>query len=980
MARRPNAEATYNAAELFRTRCLSGAGSLLWPQARPWSSENLGALWSFFAEHPDVSDRSFFEKLHDQLAQASADVCRIAADILAFYYLFPSSIISAEGKAARLRTVIGWRDLADGLNFAPVEAAFAEGGIGNPGTYYNIGQPWLFQFLIALGSESLASKPDLADPKALQEVTQRASDRVPESSTSMIRNVTLHLLLPDYFERIGVTSHKEQILAAFASQDPQLGSIDDRILAVRKALAASTGRHDVDFYDQDIYRQWHRETSQEEPKAPGETGGRRSTVWIEKTHVRGQPHRETGENALGRAMWSPQRAQGGQDIYRFMRDVQAGDYVLHLTDNEAFTGVSRVAAPCQEFVGLPHTDWADVPAYRVQLQGFRKLEPPLSREIFFSARYASRLRALIDAGVRNLFYNSEPALNQGAYLTPAPPELVAILEDAYQSLAGRGLFALADEAPASNWIFQANPDLFDLSGALAELGEISWLVRQHSDKIHSGDTVFLWESGASAGVVALARIITDPADLPEREAEVRFNRTTDKFAGVQRRVILRIEGVLSERLVKSRILEDSELRSLTILSAPQGTNYRLTPMQADRLLALLSSRASADEVVDLVPVVRSFADGLRASHLSFGARHDDVVRAFVASLATKHFAILTGLSGSGKTQLAVRFGDWLGSDACLVLPVRPDWTGAEALFGYEDALQPPAPDGRRAWHAPDALRFMLRACRSPQRAFLLVLDEMNLAHVERYFADVLSGMESEHPCLPNLKEEPDGMWRILVAGPARIPVPRNLFVVGTVNVDETTYMFSPKVLDRANTFEFRVNTEDLSTDFRRPVPCEPAQAGLVRSFVTVALDDSWHIRHPATELNAFRGHMLTVHALLAEGGFEFGHRVFYEAVRFASILAAAGDIDPVHAFDLQVAQKVLPRLHGSRRRLEPVLCGLGQFCYELAFEPGSVASGAAVRFDPLSATQASPRLPVSFEKVRRMTRSVRANQFTSFTE
>ena len=79
---------------------------------------------------------------------------------------------------------------------------------------------------------------------------------------------------------------------------------------------------------------------------------------------------------------------------------------------------------------------------------------------------------------------------------------------------------------------------------------------------------------------------------------------------------------------------------------------------------------------------------------------------------TKPLVILTGLSGSGKTQIAIRFGEWLGADRMLVVPVRPDWTGAEALFGYEDALKP-IDGGRAAWSVPETLQFFLKAGANP---------------------------------------------------------------------------------------------------------------------------------------------------------------------------------------------------------------------------------------------------------------------------
>lgn len=262
----------------------------------------------------------------------------------------------------------------------------------------------------------------------------------------------------------------------------------------------------------------------------------------------------------------------------------------------------------------------------------------------------------------------------------------------------------------------------------------------------------------------------------------------------------------------------------------------------------------------------------------------------------------------------------------MLVPVRPDWTGPDALFGYEDALQEPADGGRRPWHVPEPLKFMLQAARDPNWPYLLILDEMNLAHVERYFADVLSGMESGEPCLPNLAEE-DGKWLPVSGQPERIPVPKNLFIVGTINVDETTYLFSPKVLDRANTIEFRGRTEDLADDLRKPIPCERGPAPLVRGFLELAQDVDRHVERSHPEKERISQELRRLHGLLFQRGFELGHRVFTESLRFAATFAAAGEPDANAALDTIVMQKVLPRIHGNRRRLEPVLEALGTFAY-----------------------------------------------------
>lgn len=380
---------------------------------------------------------------------------------------------------------------------------------------------------------------------------------------------------------------------------------------------------------------------------------------------------------------------------------------------------------------------------------------------------------------------------------------------------------------------------------------------------------------------------------------------------------------------------------------------------------------------DLAAICAHFGTSLLASGIRFGPRHSDLVRSFIASLATKRLAILTGLSGSGKTQIGLRFGQWLGHERYKVVSVRPDWTGSEALFGYADALIPLV-HGRSTWHVPAALEFMLAAHHDPNHPYLLVLDEMNLAHVERYFADFLSGMESGERCLPNLRKESDSNWRLVPDADKELPIPENLFVVGTVNVDETTYMFSPKVLDRANTFEFRVRTEDLADAVRKPLPCEPGDSDLVRGFLEIAADDEWQQHRPAPELDQYLRWLQDLHRLLADGGFEFGHRVYYEAIRYAAMLAACGDDTPENALDQQVMQKVLPRLHGTRKRLEGTLCSLGKFCFDLTYPD---TTSATARFDPEQPPQGQqPKLPLSFDKVQRMTRTLRTNQFTSFTE
>lgn len=380
--------------------------------------------------------------------------------------------------------------------------------------------------------------------------------------------------------------------------------------------------------------------------------------------------------------------------------------------------------------------------------------------------------------------------------------------------------------------------------------------------------------------------------------------------------------------------------------------------------------AATGVVASLEAAAQSFRDAVDASGLLVPRGPGDRVVTLLAALITKPFVILSGLSGSGKTQLALRLGEWFGVDAAgpraLSVAVRPDWTGPEAIFGYEDALKT-AVDGRAAWYAPEALRFILRAAREPHMPYLLLLDEMNLAHVERYFSDFLSGIESRAPVVPNLALGADGEWRAAVGEP-RLPLPRNLLVIGTVNVDETTYQFSPKVLDRAFTFEIRTASGELDPHMRRPVPATAGEQEVLAALCEAVVDDTWQGRAAPEVLADVAQRMQRLHQLLSESGDEFGHRVFYEALRLTVALDRVGHPGADVALDQIVLLKILPRIHGSRRRVEPLLQGLAAF----AEHPDQ--NGEAPDPDAEAA-----RLPLSARKVRQMLRVLEVDQFVSFT-
>lgn len=390
---------------------------------------------------------------------------------------------------------------------------------------------------------------------------------------------------------------------------------------------------------------------------------------------------------------------------------------------------------------------------------------------------------------------------------------------------------------------------------------------------------------------------------------------------------------------------------------------------------------------------------------------DFEIRKFIASLAAKPFLVLTGLAGSGKTKLAQAFVRWLTPDSSLfgdlgsvdsnpqyaLIPVGADWTGNENILGYPDGL-----DSSRYVSKP-ALEVILHAHNHPELPHFLILDEMNLSHVERYFADMLSAIESGEPIplYEGADRFKDGTTKI----PQRVSVPRNLFIIGTVNVDETTYMFSPKVLDRANVIEFRMDSRELGSFLKNPTKpdfgkLDGAGVAFARTFVNRAKSS---VTVPTEIATRFEEEMLLLFKVLQSSGAEFGYRVAQEASRFLYFYKEFGGFSADNtewfddALDAVIVQKLLPKLHGSRGKLEGLLWALATFCggertgTTEAFLTECLAAAKCedeAKFSPEAVDQklraANPerkaRYASSFDKILRMYRKLVRDQFVTFAE
>ncbi len=339
-----------------------------------------------------------------------------------------------------------------------------------------------------------------------------------------------------------------------------------------------------------------------------------------------------------------------------------------------------------------------------------------------------------------------------------------------------------------------------------------------------------------------------------------------------------------------------------------------------------------------------------------------------------------------------------------VISVGADWTSNEHVLGYPDGLD------KSRYVRTKALDLILRAAAEPGRPYFLILDEMNLSHVERYFSDLLSAIESDEPIHLHADKNKDGSPGLRDGVPGEVCLPPNLYIIGTVNVDETTYMFSPKVLDRANVLEFRVSGSELKLFLENPAPVDipkldGAGCKFVGQFMGLARTRS---RLMEADRKRLESEMMLFFSTLQAANSEFGFRVAKEVATFVGFHKelSSSSWDFRLAMDAQIFQKLLPKLHGSRNFLEPILCAIALLCFEKrTWEEADGQDGytdsralqlrvqSAMRMeddglDPLSVKSegqpayavAEAYYPMSFEKVIRMLERLRANGFTSFAE
>lgn len=317
---------------------------------------------------------------------------------------------------------------------------------------------------------------------------------------------------------------------------------------------------------------------------------------------------------------------------------------------------------------------------------------------------------------------------------------------------------------------------------------------------------------------------------------------------------------------------------------------------------------SADEFQQIralmgTPVIAESAllDHIKAYISARGFYFDDeTIHNYHICLKTRPFVILAGLSGTGKSKLSQLYAEAIGhatkNDRYRRVAVRPSWNDDRYLLGYLNTIT-------GDYVSEPALDFIIQAERDRDNLYFFCLDEMNLAHVEYYFSQFLSALEEEDTADRRVPLYSRSLAEALtrqgkeIGYEREVLVPPNLLFTGTINVDETTQPLSDKVIDRANTLEFFA-VDLMKVPPRRPTP------------EVITLSTTMWQRYRATTPDAtYRAEVVEIGRILNKVGLGLGYRVLREIELY--LANSSGLLEPDVAFDLQVKQRILPRVRGT---------------------------------------------------------------------
>ena len=328
--------------------------------------------------------------------------------------------------------------------------------------------------------------------------------------------------------------------------------------------------------------------------------------------------------------------------------------------------------------------------------------------------------------------------------------------------------------------------------------------------------------------------------------------------------------------------------------------------------AQLSRLPSEDEAQQTAPAVKKAhrpenSDDISLKRLSDGFEayleqnkmyySPETIRAFIAGMACSHFLILEGLSGTGKTSLPKYFAQYIGSDVCFT-SVQASWRDRSDVLGYYN-------DFSGNFKETPFLRALYTASYKSDTVNLMVLDEMNLARVEYYFADFLSVLELD-PEKWKIELMPSSTQGKLPAGftdGCSVAIPENTWFIGTANKDDSTFTITDKVYDRASVIDFS-NRNQASG---RAIDAKPVHIGVKK--LNALFNEAVTAADYGLSKAEFDRFNKLSDFILDKFDINFGNRIFNQIMKFVPVYTACGGT-AVKALDIMFSRKILRKLDG----------------------------------------------------------------------
>lgn len=539
----------------------------------------------------------------------------------------------------------------------------------------------------------------------------------------------------------------------------------------------------------------------------------------------------------------------------------------------------------------------------------------------------------------------------------------AILADKKRRIEKQNPFLLEASTKGINEIIQLSEIQLDIKTSTEKLNRIN-------DDIEKSDVVFndkLKENEEK--IVAAynvkekeAKDLIDALDqelvLTHKEIEIKKNKLTELNQNIieSNNNLIKMESLI--KTLKDRVLL---CKNLDFISSDDEGKY---------LNLLTAKEYNPNNHLDFITDFDSSFSEL-ADHIHAYLFHEKnliytqyQIRNFLTLLRTNDIIVLSGLSGSGKTQIIKSFAEALGG-VVKIIPVKPNWTSSDDLIGYYNPLQ-------MSFLPTPFTEAIVEAIHNPNQLYFICLDEMNLARVEYYFADFLSKLEerntqpeielyanheeelfvSEFSTLLNLVEssingkeikswqeflnneeartkffemlgnsDKESMLQLhakmkrrlidILKFPSTIKIPANVHFIGAINVDETTHYFSPKILDRVHIvkfdnpllFEEQVNSYFEYKEIEKellPVYVHPSLFSERKPFPAVNNQELAYITNILKDIN--KNFLLPLNI-------DFGIRSIRQSINYADLNRHS--YDDGNAFDISlnsiINQKVLPR-------------------------------------------------------------------------